>query len=441
MLLRFSTRNYRSLATEQEIVLTASRLDDNADGLISVDGLKNDVLPVIAIYGANASGKSNLLKAIQFLVGGVRESYKTPLGQKINRKQFLLSDCENGKSTNMEIDFIVRNTNVGDTIKNVRFTYGFIITDENVAEEWLYSYPSGHRQVWFHRNRSETPEFHFGRELKGQNRVTAELTRPEVLFLSSAFVNNHQQLTPIYEFITNGILIRLGDLSFDDDSSLVGFLEKDALREKLLNFLRNADTGICTAQVTEEEIPQAEVDIRKAVSSALQKHFDKKENTLTSSTRKRVRLGHTGSSGPVFFALSEESRGTLAFLELMGLVILALEVGSILIVDEFDSSLHPILSKQVIGLFNSKKSNPNGAQLIFSTHDASILSREILRRDQIYFVEKDTVGRSIVYPLTALKTKKSDNIQKGYLEGRFGAIPFLGDFEALVGNENGQKTS
>lgn len=442
MLLRFSVRNYRSLATEQEVVLTATNLDDSARGLIHVENFKHDVLPVIVMYGPNASGKSNMLKALNFMIAGVRGSHAAAgAGKKIARKKYLLGDCAESDSTSLELDFILRSD---DDATATRYTYGFVISDEAVEEEWLYAYPNGHRQVWFHRSRADSPEFHFGRALKGQNRITAELTRPSSLFLSSAFASNHQQLAPIFEFITGGFLVRLDNLTFDEKSPVVQFLEDDDLRDRLLSVLRNADTGICEANVREMSISEKEVEISKAVAEVLQSHFPESKTVasdITGPTKKTVQLGHAGKGKTIFFPLAEESRGTLAFLELMGMVLVTLGSGGILVVDEFDSSLHPALSKQVVSLFNSKKSNPKGAQLIFTTHDASILSRDILRRDQIYFVEKDAEGKSNVYPLIRLKTKKGDNIQKGYLEGRFGAIPFLGDFEALVGEVDGEKAA
>ncbi|MDP2266867.1 MAG: AAA family ATPase, partial [Thiobacillus sp.] len=191
MLLRFSVRNYRSLATEQEILFTESGLTDDARGLISVAGLSQRVLPVIAMYGPNASGKSNLLKAIGFVVSGVQDSYKKQPGRAINRRPFRLSKHDESDSTSMELDFIVKNFSIGAQTLNVRFTYGFKITDDYVEEEWLYAFPSGHRQVWFHRNRNESPEYYFGRALKGQNRVISGLTKPDALFISMAQMNNH----------------------------------------------------------------------------------------------------------------------------------------------------------------------------------------------------------------------------------------------------------
>lgn len=442
MLLRFAVRNYRSLATEQEIVLTASSLDDDPKGLITVENFKHKVLPVVIMYGPNASGKSNLLKALNFMVSGVENSHSHQ-GDKILRRPYLLGDCDEVSTTHMEMDFILPAQPDGIKEDAIRYTYGFVVSDEGIEEEWLYAYPSGHRQVWFHRNRAESPEFYFGRAMKGQNRVIAELTRSTALFLSSAFANNHQQLSPIHRFITNGILVRLDNLTFDEKSPVVQFLENDDLRQELLGFLRNADTGICEAKVKEESISDKQAEVYKALTTVLQEHYPnaKSAHKNFDSSKKVVQLGHTGKSNTVFFPLAEESRGTLAFLELMGLVLVTLGTGGVLVVDEFDSSLHPILSKQVVSLFNSKKTNPKGAQLIFTTHDASILSRDILRRDQIYFVEKDGEGKSNVYPLSKLKTKKGDNIQKGYLEGRFGAIPFLGDFESLVRSGHGPKTS
>lgn len=430
MLLRFAVRNFRSIAAKQEFLMTASSLKDHENGLVEFPGHRQKVLPSAVIYGANASGKSNVLRALSFFCSGILKSHSRVTDSAIGRSPFRLGECDDHESSSFECDFIIHEVTIGGVVfNNVRFTYGFVISDIEVLEEWLYAYPHQHRQVWFHRNSEEKDTFYFGKELKGQNRVVGTNTRKNALFLSTAFANNHEQLSQIYDYF-RGIFFRLEPFDKTDDIGVVTFLENDELREGILEYLKSADVGICATEVKTYKAPEELSPVISDFEALLSKHFPDQTATRQKlrepfSEKKRVQLGHLGSQGTVYFDLKDESRGTLAFLNLIGWVIITLTTGRTLVVDELDSSLHPLLCRKIIDLFNSKHTNPRGGQIIFSTHDATLLGLDLMRRDQIWFTEKDTTGSSHLYPLSDLKLRKNDNIEKGYLQGRFGAIPFL----------------
>lgn len=430
MLIRFAVRNFRSIAEKQELLLAASSLKGHEDSLISVLGFRHQVLPSLTLFGANASGKSNILRALAFFRNGILRSHsKTGVGP-IKRQPFRLGACTDEDTSFFECDFIVPEITIGSSIfSNVRFTYGFVISDTEVVEEWLYAYPHQHRQVWFHRNTSEDEVFYFGKELKGQNRVVSNNTRKDALFLSTAFANNHEQLTQIYDYFL-GIHFRLDEFDKSDDMGVAPFLENDEIRDLIIKYLQSADVGICATDVTVHRAPESLSPLFGELEVLMAKHFPDNPDTgkilrdgLTE--KKKVHLGHAGADGTVFFDLKDESRGTLAFLNLIGWVVVTILTGRTLIVDELDSSLHPLLCRKIIGLFNSKETNPRGAQIVFSTHDATLLGLDLLRRDQIWLTEKNNVGATHIYPLSDLKLRSTDNIEKGYLQGRFGAIPFL----------------
>ena len=143
----------------------------------------------------------------------------------------------------------------------------------------------------------------------------------------------------------------------------------------------------------------------------------------------------TASGAGAFLPREAESAGTLSFLRAAMTATSSLAAGHVLAIDELDTSLHPLLARSIVGLFQSPKTNPKGAQLLFTTHDTNLLDRRTLRRDQVWFTEKDGSGATCVYPLTDIKTRKTDNIQRGYLQGRFGAIPFIGDQDFRPGDE------
>jgi len=396
MLLRFGVSNYRSLCDYQEFSLVASKLKDRPTHLIAVEKLSREVLPVIGIYGANASGKSNILLAFSYMCQHILNSHTMGLATGgISRKPFQLDPSFQKQPSHFDCDVVV---------SKVRYHYGFVIDDDRVLEEWLYAYPSKHRQIWFYRQHDEA-EIYFGKFLKGKNKTIAALTRDNCLFLSAAAQNNHEQLSQIYHYFRENYFFYF---EINRMSETISYLENEPLKAQIVEFIKWADVGIVDAKIETGE---------------------RLENI---QPLKPISFGHRDVNGNnVFFELNDESLGTSRLLILLGPVFKALNQGKVIIIDELDTSMHPLLSLKLLKLFSSSKSNHSGAQIIFTTHDTNLLCRNVLRRDQIWFTEKDKKGATGLYPLTDIRTNDSDKIEEGYLQGRFGAIPVLGKLDTL----------
>jgi AAA15 family ATPase/GTPase len=307
-----------------------------------------------------------------------------------------------------EIDFVV---------DNVRYHYGFEATDKAFSSEWLFAYPNDRRQALFER---EDMQFRFGRNLKGRNHVISELTRPNSLFLSAAAQNGHDELTKISKFFQS---ITIGEQQHPD---LASSLRERPLDERILRFLKAAGTGIIDYRVRDVEPSKKEHDFRKKLN-ALLAELVPNEGNIPSERFADLQLGHQGSEGQsVYLNLMQESEGTQRLLRLLLPVFTALDAGTAMVVDELDASLHTQACELVIALFSSPKTNPKKAQLLATTHDTNLLRSAHLRRDQIWLTEKDAEGATHLYPLTDFRTRKGDNLARGYLQGRYGAIPFSG---------------
>lgn len=413
MLLRFGVSNYRSIRDYQELLLVASSVKEHQAQVMTVNRLNAKVLPTIGIYGANASGKSNLLQAFAFMRRMLLKSHANGSATGgIARTPFQLDSDVLKQPSHFDCDVV---------ISEVRYHYGFVIDDDAVREEWLYAYPSKYRQVWFHRQRDEKPTFYFGKSLKGKNKTIEALTRDNSLFLSAAAQNNHQQLSEIYRYFEQNFFWYLdAEPSFDRFEA--SYLDNGLMNKRIIQFLTAADIGILDARL--EKAAVTGPSVVESIQAALNKN---------ESINARLRFGHQSIDGqPVFLKLGDESRGTLQLLTLLGPIFQALENGQILLIDELDTSMHSLLSLQLLKLFNSPTSNKGHAQLIFTTHDTNLLDSAVLRRDQIWLTEKDKKGATHLYPLTDIRTRPTDNLEKGYLQGHFGGIPFLGDLEALL---------
>lgn len=427
MLLRFGVSNYRSIKAYQEISLVAAAIKDIEADLIDCGDFNIKLLPAAAIYGANAAGKSNFLRAFRFMCSTVKTSHqKGEPGKPIGRKYFALDASAKLEPTSLDCDFIYE----GD-----RYHYGFTLNDERILEEWLFSYSARAKRkikkTLFHRKFGEDKEFYFGPDLKGLNRTVAELTRDNSLLLSSAAANNHQQLLGIYKFF---------ELNFEFKSSessvmpheFTRYINDSDTKAKVLDFLQYADTGIVDFETEKSVDDENAKEFQKGLSDLLSKYIGETfQITDDDGASIKLALKHRTSSGNAAIELSDESTGTLALLGILGPVFDVLKHGRVLILDELNTNLHPLVSRNLIAVFNSKITNPNGAQLIFTTHDTNLLCGGILRRDQVWFAEKDQFGASHFYPLTDISTRNTDNISKGYLEGHFGAIPFMANWQFL----------
>jgi len=432
MLLKFRFSNFRSFRAEQELSLIANRLAGSGDGLFSPPGLGEQVLPVAAIYGANASGKTAVIKAFDFLASAVWFSHtQWQPGQRIPVEPFAGDDpaipCE------FSVDFL---------LDGVRHQYGFSANSQAILREWLYAYPKGKRQLWF--SRGENGPISFGAKMPGENKVIEGLVRKNSLFLSAAAQNNHAALSPVYAWFSESELFEIGRNAMGGRSSFramldaAQFCQEETDRSTIARLLTQADLGIADLALEETEMTR---NMREYKEYEESHHSKPLLDYSWPETWKEVRLLHRVGNRTIPFEAEQESSGTLAYLALLGPVVNLLRNGGVLLVDELDASLHPLMAVQIIRLFNSPASNPRSAQLIFNTHDTNLLSSGDLRRDQIWFTEKDSAGSSHLYPLTDFKPRRQENLENGYLQGRYGAIPFIHP-DYLTGNTggNGEKS-
>ena len=432
MLLRFGTSNHRSIRDYQEIFFTASPLKGDELALLPLpenanSSLKLRGLPVVALYGANASGKSALIDAMDTFVSIVSWSQTgTSSGTGTPYDPFKLDRSSREKPSQYDVDFILGLT---------RYHYGFTLDKEVVISEWLYSYSllseRQTRSILFHRDRHQPDSFYFGKSLKGDNKRIAKLARANSLFLSAAAQNAHPTLQPIFDYFFNRVSRRM--TINHDGSRHIGeqpynyFFNDNVRYKKVIDFLRAADVGITKIDFSKVPLTETKKKLMEDINQLLSKHVKNPESLPNRSDETKVEILHVGEDGAQYpIPLDDESSGTLALLQLLGPVFDRLSEGGVLIVDELNVALHPLISRELVGLFSKPETNPGRAQLIFSTHDTNILTSGLMRRDQIWFAEKDQFGATSIYSLSSIKVRSTDNWERGYITGRFGAIPFLG---------------
>ncbi|WP_188051823.1 ATP-binding protein [Azospirillum sp. Sh1] len=409
MLLRFACSNFRSIKEKQEILFTAAKhVKEHDEAARTVDGLsKERVLPVVALYGANASGKSNMLKALEFFQRGVLFS-QFEWNSGINRQPFLLDFALKDQASSFEIDFLVG---------GVRYHYGFVCDDKAVLEEWLIATSKSGPRVWLHRDAEGTSQYRGKIRDQGQAIKKAGFERENVLALTLLMQGKNSEMEGIHNFFSRKIDFNYPDQESDETLSLA---YDEAIWSDVNKLLANADSGI------------EDIKIERTTSTYFNV-FDESKNST--SYRQEPIFRHTMAKPDDYFKKNQESHGTIRLFNLSGPALMALRTGSCLCIDELDASLHTMLSRAIIRLFMDPKTNPKGAQLLFTTHDTNLLSTDVLRRDQVWLTEKDKGGATHCYPLSDFKTKPTDDIEAGYLAGRFGAIPFLPPWRSLIGGE------
>ena len=414
MLLRFGVSNHLSIRDFQELSFVASSLKDRDEGLIPCAAVpKGAVVPAAVIYGANASGKSNLVSAMSVMkqMALFSQTQGEP-GGGVLRHPFRLDPACAGKPSRFEIDFVV---------DGVRHHYGFEASDDAFESEWLYDFPRSHRRMLFER---ESGEFRFGRGLKGRNAVIADLTRPNSLYLSAGAQNGHEQLSRVFGYFQS--IRGVHAVAIPGVVASVLLVGKE-LDRRVIDFLGRVGTGVVAYRRKEIEYADEIEAVQRDVLTAIKKRVDVPaglEATISGDWRTAIELAHLGRDGEqVYLDLDLESAGTRRLLFVLGFAFQALDEGMPLFVDELDASLHTQAAEAVLRLFCSRKTNPKGAQLVATTHDTNLMRSPLLRRDQLWFTEKDAAGATRLYPLTDIRTRKGDDIGKGYLQGRYGAVP------------------
>jgi hypothetical protein len=394
---------------------------DEANRIALEDG--PTLLSSAAIYGANASGKSNLIAAMGTMTAFVRASVE---GAKqtgsIPVDSHRLSIATKAEPTRLELVF---------RMDGHRYRYGFAATVERVIEEWLYWVPTKKEALLFHRRMDK---YELGRGFRDGRGVT-ELTRPNALLLSVAAQFNG----PISGRVAAWFEDRLNVVSGLQPEDLAPYSLRRYFsgesKDQILDLVRKLDLGI--ADLRGRAMNYTLEDLPPDASDELRKLFaEHPEGGVTVEELVSVHTQYSPDGEPVgeeVFSFSSESDGTQKLFALAGMLVKTLSEGGVLAIDELDSRLHPMITRSLVGLFCSKDTNPKGAQLVFTTQDTNLLDNKLLRRDQIWFVEKDRQGASHLYSLAEFKepVRNDANYERNYIRGRYGAVPYLGDLASL----------
>ena len=422
MLIEFSVKNFRSIKERQTFSMAATKGSElEKTNTVSIDDKEPRLVRSAAIYGPNASGKTNLIAAIEtmrsIVVDSARESTE---GEELPVKPFLFNRTSRRGPTEFEAIFIK---------DGVRYQYGYAATRKRIVEEWLIAHPSVRAQRWYERQYNssrKSDEWHFGGKLSGNRFVWRDATRSNALYLSTAVQLNSEQLRPVYEWFESTLkVIGIGNL-------YPGFtaycLEKGDYSDGIHRLLKAADIGIAGV----------EVDKHKFSPEDLPPHLSKEQKDMLTKQLEGqelydVRLLHeAGRNGEtVALDIEEESAGTQKLFGYAGPLLDVCESGHVLIVDELSNSLHPYLTRFIVKLFHNSKVNKSNAQLIFTTHDTANLDEKLFRRDQIWLTEADERDRStILRPLTDFRPRKGvESFARNYLHGRYGALPYIAKSE------------
>lgn len=418
MLLQFRVKNYRSIHDEVALSLLASTDKALASTNVIPTGLKGlgTAVRSAVIYGPNASGKSNLLQALAFMRGVVWDSaVSMQLGQVFNVQPFRLDPAAIKEPSEFEITFV---------LNGVRHQYGFALTPGRVVSEWLLVYKTAKPQQWFSRSFDEATQasvYEFGSHLSGPRKIWQESTRPNALFLATAAQLNSELLGPVFAWIAEKILFFAAGMSAAPDHT-TELLQTAEGKLAVRDFLASADTGISDIETVARKGVRQQVFLNPGLPATV----NREERELL-----MPQFVHGTGSGAVRFELQDESTGTQRLYQMAAPVLDVLKNGRILVIDELDVSLHTLLVRRLVGMFQNPTLNANGAQLIFSTHDTSLLDQSLFRRDQVWFTEKNSAQATRLYPLTDFSPRKKEALERGYLAGRYGAVPFFAE-PALV---------
>ena len=454
MLIEFSVGNFRSFNEIQTLDMRAASLRETMppEQEHTFRAGKHTLLRCSAVYGANASGKSNLVRAVMFMREFVLSSAtRLQIGEPTGVERFRLDTEARNSPAYFQIIFRLR---------EVEYRYGFELDEERVVSEWLYRTRRRESRLFVR----EGQEFDISGALKVKKDIPG-MTRPNALFLSVLAQLNNQLAVSLLEWFSEKFhgIFGLNDKAFGGYT--MRRVERDpAFRKRVRNLLRLADVGI--ADISIESIPLSQIempsearDVLKTLVGLANKEMEKRDalsrdalltapQDIFLTTSQGILFKSIATHHPVFdresgtvvadesFRMDEhESEGTQKFFYLLGPWLDTLENGYVLFVDEMDARLHPLLTRELVRGFLSPKSNPRNAQLIFVTHDAALLGERLLRRDEVWFTEKNRYGATELYSLAEIKVRKDASFYKNYLLGLYGAVPHLSGLQPFVEQE------
>lgn len=430
MLLQFSVSNYRSIKDTITFSMLASAKHENSFKI-----KKYNLLNSAVIYGANASGKSNLLRAMAFMRRIVLN--KTKVFQSTDtlpHDPFRLNSSTKDASSTFEIVFF---------IDEIKYRYGFELDNTTVYAEWLYADEKGKEAKLFYRDSEDEnyvnlQKFKEGKKFFDEKKLEIDVL-PNQLFIWECDRTKDG-------VISKSILKWFNSFNLIDGLDHRGYvnytmnkMEDESFKKEIVNLVKTADIGIEDIDVNKEEIskeffeksPFTDDFINDLIESGNNKiPIIKTIHTMYNEDNIAI-LDENGKVKKEIFELdNEESVGTQKFFKMSAPILNTLQKGKILIIDELDASLHPMLTKHLIKLFSDKDINTKNAQLIFATHDTNLLKPQIFKRDQIWFTEKDKYGSTTLYSILEIKGVRADHdFEKQYIQGKYGAVPYLGKFE------------
>ena len=426
MLIEFSVGNYRSF---KDVVTLSMVAADEATGNDELD--KNNVFKVnqnfsllksAAIYGANASGKSNLILALYFMQSFVINSSKLQITDKINLEKFRLSSETEDKPSFFKIVF---------HLDNKIYEYSFEVTQERVISEGLSCTPKTRKTNIFSR---EKDKIKYSKSLlKGKD--VKDLTKKNTLFLSIAAQFNDPLAGKILLWFSRLKIISGSQFENLRQLSLDYLSREPNLKNEIVFLIKKLDLSIKDMSI---EVGRTSLDnFHKDIPDRVKNKEFRLDNYIYNSIEtyhEKYDLEGRIIGLESFQMNKHESRGTQKIFALLAPVLSALKKSEVLIIDELDSLLHPLMAIAIIGLFNSKITNPKNAQLIFATHDVNLLSNQLFRRDQIWFIEKNRQEATDLYSLVEFDIDNNASFEQDYIQGRYGAIPFIGDLSKVIGD-------
>jgi uncharacterized protein len=430
MLIEFSVGNYRSFKEKVTFSMVAANLvsqdkDLDTNNVFAVDK-ELSLVKSAAIYGANASGKSNLAKALQFMKWFmVNSSKETQSTEAIGVERFRLSTETDNQPSFFEIVFL---------LDGQQHRYGFTADREKVVSEWLYYVPKTRETKLFDR---QVDKFDIAKVYKAEG--IASKTRDNALFLSVSAQFNVSKS----ESILHWLILHLNLISGLDDTKFLNDTIQNLFRTDIYNdaikLIDRFDLSITSVSQKQND---ADLELKNAINSGKDRkeileimrgsfHMLMSDRIIETRHQKFNSDKEVISSEP-FDLSTDESAGTQKLFALASFLVDTLNYGRVLIIDEFDARLHPLMSRSIVELFNSNKTNPHNAQLIVMTHDTNLLSNKIFRRDQIWFTEKDRYGATALYSLAEYKVRNDASFGSDYIKGKYGAIPYIQVAESFI---------
>lgn len=425
MLLEFRVKNFLSIKEEVCLDLKATNITDFGETNL-IHSERYNVLKGAVIYGANSSGKSNLIKAMSTMRRIVFQSFEKSSTSELNIEPFLLDTISENQPSFFEVTFL---------LKNIKYRYGFELTNSKIKAEWLMEAKKIAEKYLFVRENDGidvNPQYKEAKDLE-------EKTRDNALFLAVIDQFNGRLASQIMKWFNN--FITISGLSHEKYKAVTfQMLEKKESKQLLQSFFSDLDLGFNDLKIVKNDFKKNTIpdDMPESIIKQLVSDLEGEKIINVKTIHKKRNPLDDSFTDVEFDMRSQESSGTNKVFNISGPIFDVLTDGGILVIDELDASLHPLLTLSITRLFNSIEHNPKNAQLIFSTHDTNLFSYGKFRRDQIYFIEKDKNFSSDLYSLVEYKgdggiaIRKDRKFEKDYIQGKYGAIPFIGNVSNTI---------